>query len=61
MSFFKYIYIFLRLCYSFAGPGTKLKERLARGDRGINSLDELARSHDIAYALRLSFIELLFA
>lgn len=35
--------------YRFAGPGTKLKERLARSERGINSLDELARSHDIAY------------
>lgn len=35
--------------YRFAGPGTKLKERLARGEHGINSLDELARSHDIAY------------
>ena len=35
--------------YRFAGPGTKLKERLARGERGINSLDELARAHDIAY------------
>jgi len=35
--------------YRFAGPGTKLKERLARGDRGINNLDELARAHDIAY------------
>ncbi|KAL4143971.1 hypothetical protein QTP88_006216 [Uroleucon formosanum] len=35
--------------YRFAGPGTKLKERLARGERGINRLDELARAHDIAY------------
>ncbi|KAL4132177.1 hypothetical protein QTP88_009384 [Uroleucon formosanum] len=35
--------------YNFAGPGTKLKERLARGERGINNLDELARAHDIAY------------
>ena len=35
--------------YRFCGPGTKLKERLARGEHGINSLDELARSHDIAY------------
>ncbi|KAF0737160.1 Uncharacterized protein FWK35_00017531 [Aphis craccivora] len=33
----------------FAGPGTKLKERLARSERGINRLDELARAHDIAY------------
>lgn len=37
------------ICYRFAGPGTKLRQRLARGERGVNSLDELARSHDIAY------------
>lgn len=36
--------------YNFCGPGTKLKERLARGDRGINQLDEACRQHDIAYA-----------
>ncbi|KAF0707080.1 Uncharacterized protein FWK35_00032432 [Aphis craccivora] len=35
--------------YRFAGPGTKLKERLARGERGINRLDKLARAYDIAY------------
>jgi len=35
--------------YRFCGPGTKLKERLTRGERGINRLDELAREHDIAY------------
>ena len=36
--------------YRFCGPGTKLKERLARGERGINELDEACREHDIAYA-----------
>lgn len=36
--------------YNFCGPGTKLKERLARGDRGVNQLDEACRDHDIAYA-----------
>lgn len=36
--------------YKFCGPGTKLTERLARGDRGINILDESCREHDIAYA-----------
>lgn len=36
--------------YNFCGPGTKLKERLARGDRGINQLDEACREHDIAYS-----------
>lgn len=30
--------------------GTKLNERLARGDTGINGLDELCKEHDIAYA-----------
>lgn len=34
----------------FCGPGTKLKKRLARGDRGINPLDEACRTHDIAYS-----------
>lgn len=36
--------------YNFCGPGTKLKERLARGDRGVNLLDEACREHDIVYA-----------
>lgn len=35
--------------YSYCGPGTKLKERLARGDVGINPLDVACREHDIAY------------
>lgn len=36
--------------YRFCGPGTKLQKRLARGDVGINPLDEACREHDIAYA-----------
>ncbi|KAF2889561.1 hypothetical protein ILUMI_16612 [Ignelater luminosus] len=36
--------------YQFCGPGTKLKQRLARGDKGINKLDQSCRLHDIAYA-----------
>lgn len=36
--------------YQFCGPGTKLKERLARGDQGINPLDAACRKHDIAYS-----------
>ncbi|XP_055850399.1 uncharacterized protein LOC129914971 [Episyrphus balteatus] len=36
--------------YNFCGPGTKLEKRLARGDRGINQLDEACREHDIAYS-----------
>ncbi|KAL4105041.1 hypothetical protein QTP88_012102 [Uroleucon formosanum] len=36
-------------CYQYCGPGTNLKKRLARGDKGINLLDSACREHDIAY------------
>ena len=36
--------------YKFCGPGTKLKQRLKRGDKGINKLDEACKAHDIAYS-----------
>ena len=36
--------------YNYCGPGTKLEERLRRGDKGINPLDEACRLHDIAYS-----------
>lgn len=36
--------------YNYCGPGTKLQTRLARGDQGVNALDESCRKHDIAYA-----------
>lgn len=36
--------------YRFCGPGTKLEQRLARGEVGINKLDEACRRHDIAYS-----------
>lgn len=36
--------------YQFCGPGTKLKKRLDRGDKGINPLDAACRVHDIAYS-----------
>ncbi|XP_055852268.1 uncharacterized protein LOC129916392 [Episyrphus balteatus] len=36
--------------YNYCGPGTKLEERLRRGDKGINQLDEACRLHDIAYS-----------
>lgn len=36
--------------YNFCGPGTKLAKRLARGDRGINALDDACMAHDIIYA-----------
>lgn len=36
--------------YNFCGPNTKLKERLERGDIGVNPLDDACREHDIAYS-----------
>lgn len=36
--------------YNYCGPGTKLSKRLARGDPGINPLDEACKDHDIAYS-----------
>ena len=36
--------------YQYMGPGTKLKERLKRGDPGINRLDRIAKQHDIDYS-----------
>ncbi|KAL4091125.1 hypothetical protein QTP88_025863 [Uroleucon formosanum] len=36
-------------CYQYCGPGTNLKKRLARGDKGINLLNSACRDHDIAY------------
>lgn len=35
--------------YQFCGPGTRLRQRLAAGQRGINRLDNACREHDIAY------------
>lgn len=35
--------------YNYCGPGTKLEKRLARGDRGVNKLDDACMQHDIAY------------
>lgn len=35
--------------YQFCGPFTKLQERLARGDPGINKLDQFCKLHDLAY------------
>ncbi|XP_039297742.1 uncharacterized protein LOC120354505 [Nilaparvata lugens] len=35
---------------NFCGPGTKLKERLERGDKGINPTDEFCKEHDIFYS-----------
>ncbi|DAC81606.1 TPA_asm: PLA2X [Physarum slime mold MELD virus] len=38
-----------KIKYNFCGPGTRLKEHLARGDVGINKLDNACMQHDIAY------------
>lgn len=43
---------------NFAGPGTNLKKRIPRGDRGVdgpNGIDEAARVHDIEYARAKDF------
>lgn len=36
--------------YQYCGPGTKLQERLKRGDPGVNPLDAACKEHDIAYS-----------
>lgn len=36
--------------YQFCGPGTKLEERLKKGQKGINKLDSACLRHDIAYS-----------
>lgn len=36
--------------YQFCGPGTRLEERLKRGDSGVNPLDSACKIHDISYS-----------
>lgn len=36
--------------YNFCGPNTQLEKRLARGDKGINPLDDACLEHDKVYA-----------
>ena len=36
--------------YHFCGPNTRLEERLAREDEGINRLDQVCKQHDIDYS-----------
>lgn len=36
--------------YQYCGPGTELEKRLARGDPGINKLDQACKIHDIQYS-----------
>ena len=35
--------------HNFTGPGTRLEERLQRGDEPVNRVDELSLHHDIRY------------
>ena len=39
---------------NYCGPNTRLEERLARGDEGINRLDQVCKQHDIDYSNALS-------
>lgn len=43
--------------YNYCGPGTRLQKRLARGDKGINLLDEHCKDHDIAYGQSSSLLD----
>ena len=36
--------------YQYMGPGTHLEKRLKRGDKGINRLDRISKTHDIDYS-----------
>jgi len=40
---------FNKKTYSYAGPFTKLEQRLREGYVGVNDLDKAAKEHDIAY------------
>lgn len=35
--------------YAYLGPGTKYKEKAAKGVKGIDAIDEAAKSHDAVY------------
>ena len=35
--------------HNYTGPGTKVRQRLLRGDKPINQLDKAAQFHDLAY------------
>jgi hypothetical protein len=36
---------------NWCGPGTHVEERLARGDKGVDQIDEFAKNHDKTYTL----------
>ena len=35
--------------YNFCGAGTKIRERMKRGDVGVNLLDDACKEHDLVY------------
>ncbi len=37
--------------HKFTGPGTKVKDRLLKGDVPVNELDKAAQFHDMAYSI----------
>lgn len=37
--------------YNYCGPGTKVEERVLRGDWGVNKLDNACKEHDVDYML----------
>ena len=37
--------------YNYCGPGTQVVDRLIRGDKGINDLDDACRAHDVEYMI----------
>ena len=40
---------------NFAGPGTNLSARLARGDLPVNEVDRISKAHDLRYALATDY------
>jgi len=40
---------------NFAGPGTNVAARLARGDLPINEVDRISKAHDLRYALATDY------
>lgn len=49
-GFFGEFHAYTKGCkHNFTGPGTKLRQRLARGDVPINDIDRASRAHDIGY------------
>lgn len=40
--------------YQFLGPGTRFKERVKKGQKGVNRLDRVAFLHDKAYGRALN-------